>query len=135
MKNEKKENILAELLTGIILLGIVMQIVCAIVSKDYLYNAIGLWSGISVACFMAIHMKRSIEDALDLGEDGAVKHARKAYALRTIVAFLVIGIVIYFNLGNPITLVIGIFPLKISAYLQPHMHKLFLWFNEHKNKN
>lgn len=127
---KKKDNILLELLVGIILLGILIQFVCAIVSKDYLYNAIGLWSGISVACFMAIHMKRSIEDALDLGEDGAVKHARKAYALRTIVAFLVIGIVIYFNLGNPITLVIGIFPLKISAYLQLYMHKLFVHFQK-----
>lgn len=132
---KKENNILLELLTGIILLGIVIQIICAIVSKDYLYNAIGLWSGIAVACFMAIHMKHSIEDALELGEEGAEKHVRNAYAMRLLVTAVVIGIVIYFNLGNPITLVIGIFPLKISAYLQPQMHKLFLRFEERKDNN
>lgn len=128
----KKDNILLELLTGIILSGIVLQVICLLVSKDYLYNAIGLWSGIAVACFMAIHLKRSIEDALDMGEEGAEKHVRSAYATRMIVTAVIIGIVIYFNLGNPITLVIGIFPLKISAYLQPHMHKVFLRFKNTK---
>lgn len=130
----KKNSILTELLIGIILLGIVMQIACIIVSKDYLYNAIGLWSGIAVACFMAIHLKRSIEDSLDLGVEGAQKHARSAYATRMVVTLFVIGIVIYFNLGNPFNLVLGIFPLKISAYLQPHMHKLFLCLEEQRTK-
>ena len=123
----KKNDTLQELLVGIILLGIAVQMVCICVSKDYLYNAVGLWSGIAIACFMAIHMKRSIEDALDLGEEGAEKYARKAYVIRVLVSALVIGVVIYFNLGNPITLVIGIFPLKLSAYLQPQIHKVFSW--------
>ena len=126
----KKENVLLELLVGILCFGVVIQGICLIVSKDHLYNAIGLWSGIAVACFMAIHMKRSIEDTLDIGVEGAEKHARNAYITRTLVTLIVIGIVIYFKLGNPITLVIGIFPLKLSAYLQPQMHKLFLKFRK-----
>lgn len=121
---KKKDTTLLELLIGIILLGAVIQIVCLIISKDYLYNAIGLWSGIAIACFTAIHMKRSIEDALDLGEEGAKKHVRSGYAFRMVVTLIVAGVVVCFNLGNPITLLIGLFPLKISAYLQPHMHKL-----------
>lgn len=122
----KKDNTLTELIVGIILLGIVEQIICIIISKDYLYDAAGLWSGIMVAAGMAVHMKRSIEDALDFGEEGAAKHIQKSYAVRMIVAFLVMGAVIYFDLGNPLTLLAGVFPLKISAYLQPHMHKVFL---------
>lgn len=122
----KKDNTLTELIIGIILLGGIEQIVCLIFLKDYLYNAVGLWSGVLVACGMAIHLKRSIEDALDLGEDGATKHIRKSYAVRMMTAFLVMGVVVYFNLGNPLTLLAGVIPLKISAYLQPHMHKVFL---------
>ena len=128
----KKYNILTELLAGIISLGIVIQIVMAIAFEDYLYNAIGLWAGIGIACFMAIHLKRSIEDELDLGEEGAMKHARTAYATRMLVTLIVLGVVIYFNLGNPITVVIGIFPLKLSAYLQPLIHKIFLTFDKAK---
>ena len=120
----KKDNTLTELIIGIILFGVVEQIVCLIISKDYLYNAVGLWSGIIVAIGMAVHLKRSIEDALDFGEEGAAKHIRKSYAVRMITAFLVMGVVVYFDLGNPLTLLAGVIPLKISSYLQPHMHKV-----------
>lgn len=124
----KKNNILIELLSGIISLGVLIQIGMLIAFENYLYNAIGLWTGIGVACFMAIHLKRSIEDELDLGEEGAMKHARTAYATRTAITLIVLGIVIYFKLGNPFTVVLGIFPLKLSAYLQPLIHKIFLKF-------
>ena len=122
----KKNNILVELLAGIISLGVLIQIIMAIALENYLYNAIGLWTGIGIACFMAIHLKRSIEDSLDLGVEGAVKHARTAYATRTMITLIVIGLVVYFKIGNPLTVVLGIFPLKLSAYLQPLIHKIFL---------
>jgi hypothetical protein len=125
----KKGNIVVELLAGIISLGVLIQIIMAIAFEDYLYNAVGLWTGIGIACFVAIHLKRSIEDELDLGEEGAVKHARSAYATRTAITLAVIGIVIYFKVGNPFTVVLGIFPLKLSAYLQPLIHKIFLKIN------
>ena len=125
----KKNNILVELLSGIISLGVLIQIIMAIAFEDYLYNAVGLWTGIGIACFMAIHLKRSIEDSLDLGVEGAAKHARTAYATRTAITLVVIGIVIYFKVGNPFTVVLGIFPLKLSAYLQPLIHKIFLKIN------
>ena len=130
----KKDHTLQELLLGIILLGVAIQIVVAIISRDYLYNAIGLWSGIGIACFTAIHMKRSIEDALDLGEQGATKYVRMAYLKRMLLSLVVMGIVIYFHLGNPITLLIGVFPLKVAAYLQPLLHKLFLRFSTRRSK-
>ena len=126
----KKNNILVELLAGIISLGILIQIGMLIAFENYLYNAIGLWAGIGVAIFMAIHLKRSIEDELDLGEEGAVKHARTAYATRMLITLVVLGVVIYFKLGNPFTVVLGIFPLKLSAYLQPLIHKIFLKLNK-----
>ena len=121
----KKNQTLLELLTGIIVLGVGIQIVCLLVSKNYLYDAVGLWSGIGICCFSAIHMCRSIEDAVDLGEAGATKHVRLGYATRMVVTLLVAGAVIYFCIGNYVTLLIGVFPLKLAAYLQPVTHKLF----------
>lgn len=130
----KKENTLLELLVGIISLGVTIQLGVVIVSKNYLYNAIGLWSGIAIACVSTIHMKRSIEDALDLGERGAIKHIRIAYLKRMLIAIVIMGVVIYFHLGNPITLLIGVFPLKLAAYLQPLIHKLFLRIQLRRSK-
>ena len=128
----KKNETLIELVAGILFLGVIFQLICILVLKEFLYHAIGLWTGIIIACFVAIHLQRSIEDSLDMGIEDAEKHARNAYVIRTVVTLVVIGIIICFNLGNPITLVIGIFPLKLSAYLQPYTHKLFLWFRERK---
>lgn len=129
----KKENTLIELLVGIFLLGIVIQLVCVVVSKNYLYDAIGLWSGILVGGISAIHMKRTIEDVLDLGEYHAKKYVRNAYLKRMLVALVVMGAVLYFQVGNPITLLVGIFPLKLAAYLQPYVHRLFLWIESHRS--
>jgi len=133
-KLKKQDYTLLELLVGIILVGIIAQIICVIVSQDYLYNAIGLWSGVAIACFMAIHLKRSLEESLDLGVEEAVKSARTGYATRMTVAVIAMGVVIGFNLGNPITVLVGALTLKISAYLEPHMHKLFLRIEERKNE-
>ena len=131
----KKENTLLELLVGIIFSGVTIQLVVVIVSKNYLYNAIGLWSGIAIACVSIIHMKRSIEDALDLGERGAIKHIRTSYLKRMLLAIVIMGVIIYFHLGNPITLLIGVFPLKLAAYLQPVIHKLFLRIQLRRSKS
>lgn len=131
----KKNNTLLELLVGIILFGVLIQIICLIVSKDYLYNSIGLWCGIAIACFMAVHMKRSIEDALDLDPESAEKRMRRSYGTRMAVTAIAIIVILIFKLGNPIMLVIGIFPLKLSAYAQPVTHKVFLWLENHRNVN
>lgn len=128
----KKNQTLLELLAGIILMGILIQLVHLIAVDEYLYHAIGLWAGVAVACFWAIHMQRSIEDALDLGEDRATKKAISSYAMRMLVSLIVLGAVIYYDLGNVFSLFVGVFLLKISAYLQPLTHKLFLWVAKYK---
>ena len=120
----KKNNTLFELLMGIIFSSLVIQVIVAIISKNYLYNAIGLWSGTAIACFMAIHMKRSIEDVLDLGEEGGIKRMRSTYLVRMTIVAIAMGVVICFNLGNPITMLFGALTLKIAAYLQPYIHKI-----------
>lgn len=128
----KKDNTLLEMLVGIIVWGVLVQLVLLLAFKDYLYNAIGLWCGIAVAAGMAIHMKRSIEDILDLGGPFVEKNYRADAAKRMGMAAIVIGIVFYLGVGNPLTVLAGIFSLKISAYSQPYMHKIFQKFQKSK---
>lgn len=80
--------------------------------------------GLAAAVGMGIHLKRSIEDALDYGEEGAVKHMRKTYAFRYAMVALVFGVTVYFEIGHPLMLLVGIMGLKIGAYLQPVTHKV-----------
>ena len=131
MNNSANET-LKELLTGIILYGAIAQIICLIMTEHKLYVSIGLWIGVITGIGIAIHMKRSIEDALDLGVEHAEKHMKKMYALRYAVTALVFGAAIYFHIGNPIAILIGVIGLKISAYLQPYTHKLILKLKKSK---
>ena len=120
----KKNSTLIELLMGILVVGIVSQLLCLIILKQHVYNAVGLWTGVAVAAGMAVHMQRSIEDGLDLMRDSGVKHMQKASVTRMLVACVVMAIVMYYNWGNPLTLLLGVMALKLAAYLQPFMHRV-----------
>lgn len=123
-KIEKTERTLLEMFMGIFVYGIAAQIICLVIGYDLLRVSIGLWLGVFLAAFMAVHMKRSLEDALDLGEAGALKHIRKTYFLRITLVFLILGVALYFKIGNIFSAFAGLMSLKISAYLQPFMHKI-----------
>ncbi len=121
-----KNQTLLELLVGIVALTIIVQIIHLITGSDLLYNSIGLWAGAMVACFWAIHLSRTLEDSLDLGEELAKKRAVKGYITRMVISLIILGVVIYFQLGNLVDVIVGVFFLKISAYIHPVTHKLFL---------
>lgn len=121
----KKNDTLKELLVGILVVGIIGQIVCLIFFKQHLYNAVGLWAGVLIAAGMAIHMKRSIEDGLDLMGDSGVKHMQKSSVTRMLVSCVVMIVVLYKQWGNPLTLLVGVMALKLAAYMQPLVHRVF----------
>lgn len=120
----KKNRTLLELLIGVVLVGVFSQIVCLIFFKRHLYHAVGLWTGILISIGMAIHMQRSIEDGLDILGEAGVKHMKKAYMARTAVAVVIMAMVMYFDLGNPLTILVGVIALKLAVYLQPTVHKV-----------
>lgn len=120
----KKNRTLLELLIGVVLVGILSQIVCLIFLKRHLYHAVGLWVGIFISVGIAIHMQRSIEDGLDILGDAGVKHMKTAYLTRTAVTVVIIAAVMYFDWGNPLTILIGIMALKVGVYLQPLVHNV-----------
>lgn len=128
----EKNSTLAELLAGILLVGVIEQIVCLIFFENYVYNAVGLWSGVLLSGGLAIHMQRSVEDALDFDADSADKYMRKSYMTRALLVCVVIGVVIYYEWGNPLTVLAGIFALKLAAYMQPLMHRVF---SKHSSKS
>ncbi len=120
-----KANMLTEMLMIMGFWGFLMQMVLFIGFENHLYDALGLWCGVSVAAGMAIHMKHSIEDVLEIGGDVIVKRMQTDTVRRLAMTGLVIGAVFYFDIGNPLTVLLGLLSLKISAYLQPYVHKKF----------
>ena len=105
--------------------AVIAQISCLFIPGDHLRMAAGLWIGVATGIGMAIHMKQCLDEALYLDEKGASKYMQKAYAKRYIAVIILFIGVTYFNLVNILTLIAGVMGLKVAAYSQPIMHKLF----------
>lgn len=118
-------RVLPEVLIGIILFGLVVQITGVWFVTDKMRYSTGLWIGIILAIGMVIHMAVVLEDAVSLlSEKRAKNKIIVQYILRYTVVVIVVVLVLYFKLGNMVTLFIGVMGLKVGAYLQPITHKV-----------
>ena len=112
-----------ELLLGILLSGIILEILGVMVVKDKLYYSTGLGIGIGLAIFMTFSISTSVQKAVDVGEGGAKMKMISSYVVRTIVVLNVIVLTGVMKLGHLVGLILGIMTLKVAAYIQPVTHK------------
>lgn len=115
-------KVLPELILGIILYGVVLQITGIWFVSDKIRYSSGLWIGIALACFMAVHMAVVIEDAVSLESSQGKLIAQSL--IRYFVVVVVFFCMMYFRLGNLITAFLGTMGLKAAAYAQPFIHKM-----------
>ena len=88
------------LVLGIIIYGVLLQVIGMWFVDDRLRYTTGLWIGIGCALFMAVHMAMSIEDAVSLGtEDGAKRKTIASAMTRYLVVLVVLVATFYFRLG------------------------------------
>ena len=114
---------LTELLAGIVLFGVLFEIIGLIFVEDRLSHSIGMLIGVLIALGMAVHMAFSLNDALDWDEEQAKRAIWKSYMLRYTAVAICMGLVAYFKIGDLISCFCGIMSLKAAAYLQPHLHR------------
>lgn len=112
------------LLAGIILFGVLCQIVGFFLVSDKANYSIGLWIGVFTAIFMAFHMALSLNSAVERDVKGAQAAATRQNIIRYAVVVIIMGILMVTEVGNPLAAFVGVMGLKISAYLQPLFEKL-----------
>lgn len=113
------------LLAGILIYGILVQIIGVWFVEDKIGYSIGLWYGIAIGIGMAINLATVIYDAVTFdGEGNANKRVAAKSMLRYIVVAVLFGILGYFEFGNLFTAFLGVMGLKFSAYAQPLLNKI-----------
>ncbi|MGN0341274.1 MAG: hypothetical protein ACI4DO_00610 [Roseburia sp.] len=127
-------QVLPELLLGIVVYGIFVQILGIWFVEDKFRYTTGLWIGIILAGGSAIHMAVVLRDSMDLAEKGARTRTTFGYMLRYAVILVVCFLTGYFKLGNVVTLFIGVLGLKAGAYLQPFTHKVISKMHREKEE-
>lgn len=116
---------LPELLFGILISGILFEVIIIWFVKEKMQFSLGLLVGMFLAGFMAWHMAFALSKAMKHSEEVATTQAQKYHVIRyLIVISIVIGVVLS-KAVNPLAVFLGIMTLKVSAYLEPFTNKLF----------
>lgn len=120
---KKIDPTLLELWLGILAYGIVFEIALFVFSREPAYS-IGLWIGVLLALAGAFHMWWSLNRGLDMPEKDAVKSLGIQNITRYVILVIVVAVLIYTELANPIFAFAGYMGMKASAYLNPLIHRL-----------
>lgn len=120
---KKIDPTLFELCLGIVLYGIVFQLVLLLFSRKISYSA-GLWIGIALAVAGAVHMWWSLNRGLDLAAKGAGKTVGVNSLIRYFVLVVIMIGLVYTDFANPIFAFCGYMGMKASAYMNPLMHRI-----------
>lgn len=124
-KIRQLNSALPGLFLGICVSGILFGLVFIWFVKEKWQFGLGLFLGVVMALLMAWHMAYTLDAAMNLGEEGAVKIMQKHYFLRYGAVVLLCGIVMVTGLANPLAVFLGIMTLKVAAYFEPFTHKFF----------
>lgn len=116
---------LKELMAGLAVWGAAVLAILMIVSRHRLAVACGLILGLTVAAGLLWHMYHHLDIALDLDEKHAGRHMQASSMKRFLVMAVVLAVTMtQYRYVHPIGTVLGMFGMKISAFMQPKIHKL-----------
>jgi len=119
---KRLNDALPYLMSGIFFYALIIELVGVWFVKDKLGYSIGLWYGAIVAMGMAYNMAKLIYDSCTIDSRKKVVIAKSV--LRYAVVVILLMAIGYFKFGNLYTAIIGLFGLKIAAYLVPLQAKL-----------
>lgn len=114
-----------EMQTGLIVWGIICNGVGAFFVKNQSMYAKSIWFGIIFALASNFHMYRNLDRALDFDEKNATKLIFRGYVTRYFIFALILGILMYTNVLNPLVVFLAYMGLKMTAYMQPIIHIIY----------
>ena len=121
----RRNESLPGLVLGIVLYGLMVQLILIFLPIRRVPASIGLWYGVIIACGMAVNLASVIYDSVMLGDEKAAKaKAIVKSVLRYVLVCVLFFLLGLFNFGNLYTALIGVLGLKVSAYMQPLMARI-----------
>ena len=111
-----------EMWTGMLIWGILCQIIPVWFVNDRFGYSLGLWIGIIMAGASAYHMWWALDRGLD-DEGSAQAYIRKLSLFRYAAILIVFGVLMLTDIANPLSAFLGIMGLKAGAFMQPFLHK------------
>lgn len=95
---------------------------------------LGLLIGSITTGYLVYHMYESLDAGLNLDQEQAARYLRNKSIWRWLIRLAVTVVAVYIPHVSAAGVLVGMFGLKFSAYLQPLLHKLLLKI-ENKTSN
>lgn len=121
------------LLLGDIIFYVVGQIFVLIFARRKIYVSIGFVIGVLLSVYMTVNMIISSIKVVHYDEHNAVKRMRIMAVTRDLVVFAGLVFVGITDVGDILAAVAGIFALKISAYANVLIEKIFFDTDNQEN--
>ena len=120
---KKTDRTILEMHLGQLLFGVVCQLAGMFFAQSKGWYTASLWLGIAFSMTAVIHMARTLDRALQMGE-AAAKVITRGYLFRYIMIILAMVVAALTKVLNPLIVFLGYMSLKVTAYIQPFTHKL-----------
>lgn len=133
MMKRKIDPTLLELWIGILVYGVVFEAALLLFARTPAYG-IGLWIGIFLALAGAFHMWWSLNRGLELPEKAAVKSVSTQNIIRYVMIAAALAVLMCTDFANPIFAFCGYMGMKVSAYLNPLIHRIRVGKAEEKEE-
>lgn len=98
------------------------EVIILIVFPEPAQYAVGFLAGVLYAVFASYHLGYRIHRVV-YGQANTTRTLVIGYFVRLLVMVALFAVLYYFNIGDLIAALIGMFAMKISAYLQPSAAK------------
>ena len=120
---KKTDRTILEMHLGQLLFGIVCQLAGMFFVQSKGWYTASLWLGIAFSLTAVVHMARTLDRALAMGE-AAAKVVTRGYLFRYAMIVVAMVVAALTKVLNPLVVFLGYMSLKVTAYIQPFTHKL-----------
>ena len=123
-KLRKKNRTVLEVEMGIAACAIILQVIALIFARDRVNWCLSFLLGSVLSGIAIWHMYRTLDRALDLGEETAQKLIYRGYVTRYFALVAIILFLIAMKWLDPLLVFLAYMCMKVAVYLQPFTHKL-----------
>ena len=122
-----------EMLIAVILVGILFMIAGALITRSYIAFPAGVMAGCAIAIWVLSHMTRSVCFLVELETEAAKRYGTRQSVIRiSVMGIMLCAACFYSDYISPWGVLLGLYTVKASAYLQKPIHLFIQKYIKHE---